>query len=103
MRPLRQKSPLRNLVIPLYFYTGLKVIVLVIYLTCRLWLENSAIRDRIFCSQLANFTAIFKTMPKLRKLEITLNNPQIVYFPGQVIQGQVIIELAEDMKMRGKR
>ncbi|XP_060553147.1 arrestin domain-containing protein 3-like isoform X2 [Ruditapes philippinarum] len=40
-------------------------------------------------------------MPKLRKLEITLNSPQVVYYPGQVIQGQVIIELAEDMKMRG--
>ncbi|XP_045216585.2 arrestin domain-containing protein 17-like isoform X3 [Mercenaria mercenaria] len=39
-------------------------------------------------------------MTKLRKLEITLNNPQVVYFPGQVIQGQVIIELSDDMNMR---
>ncbi|XP_053405768.1 arrestin domain-containing protein 17-like [Mercenaria mercenaria] len=42
-------------------------------------------------------------MTKLRKFEITLNNPQVVYFPGQVIQGQVIVELSDDMKMRGIR
>ena len=41
-------------------------------------------------------------MTKLRKLDILLNNPQVVYFPGQVIQGQVIVELSAAMKMRGR-
>lgn len=42
-------------------------------------------------------------MPKLDRLEIILNNPQVVYFPGQAIQGQLLVELNADMKMRGIR
>ncbi|KAL4228239.1 hypothetical protein ACF0H5_013672 [Mactra antiquata] len=42
-------------------------------------------------------------MTKLRRLELILTNPQMIYFPGQAIQGQVLVELNEDMKMRGVR
>lgn len=42
-------------------------------------------------------------MTKLKRLDIALSNPQIVYFPGQAIQGHVIVELSQDMKMRGIR
>lgn len=41
-------------------------------------------------------------MTKLQRLEIALVNPQVVYFPGQSIQGQVIVELTDRMKMRGR-
>ena len=40
-------------------------------------------------------------MPKLQRLEVVLTNPQVVYWPGQFIEGQLHIDLSDDMKMRG--
>ncbi|KAL3865646.1 hypothetical protein ACJMK2_043012 [Sinanodonta woodiana] len=42
-------------------------------------------------------------MGKLNIFEITLNNPQGVYFAGQSLQGHVTVELNDVMKMRGVR
>ncbi|KAH3822306.1 arrestin domain-containing protein 17-like [Dreissena polymorpha] len=39
-------------------------------------------------------------MPNIRRLEIVLANPQIVYYSGQCVRGQVIVELNKDTKMR---
>jgi hypothetical protein len=41
-------------------------------------------------------------MTRLRKFEIALSNHQVVYFPGQCVQGHLIVELEEEMEMRGK-
>lgn len=41
-------------------------------------------------------------MTRLRKFEIVLNSRQIVYFPGQCVQGHLIVDLQEEMNMRGK-
>ena len=40
-------------------------------------------------------------MGKIRQFDIVLNSPQDVYFAGQLIQGQVILNLNEEMKMKG--
>jgi hypothetical protein len=40
-------------------------------------------------------------MGKLKSLEIELNNPMAVFHIGQAIEGQVVIELNEEMKMKG--
>ncbi|XP_053405237.1 arrestin domain-containing protein 3-like isoform X2 [Mercenaria mercenaria] len=40
-------------------------------------------------------------MTRLRKFEIVLSNRQVVYFPGQCVQGHLIVELDEAMEMRG--
>ncbi|XP_064605367.1 arrestin domain-containing protein 3-like [Liolophura sinensis] len=42
-------------------------------------------------------------MGKLNHFLIFLNNPQAVYFCGQVIEGYVSVDLREPMKMRGLR
>ncbi|XP_041369217.1 arrestin domain-containing protein 17-like [Gigantopelta aegis] len=42
-------------------------------------------------------------MGKLTVFEIVLSNQQCVYYPGQMLQGHVIVELSEEMKMRGIR
>ena len=40
-------------------------------------------------------------MPKLQRFEIVLTNPQVVYWPGQFVEGQLHVDLSDDMKMRG--
>ena len=40
-------------------------------------------------------------MGKLQRLEILLTSPQVVYWPGQIIEGQLHVELRDEMKMRG--
>ncbi|XP_053405235.1 arrestin domain-containing protein 3-like [Mercenaria mercenaria] len=40
-------------------------------------------------------------MTRLRKFEIVLSNRQVVYFPGQCVLGHLIVELDEEMEMRG--
>ncbi|ESP05157.1 hypothetical protein LOTGIDRAFT_227836 [Lottia gigantea] len=42
-------------------------------------------------------------MGKLNIFEITLSNPQAVYYGGQTIDGYITVELNEEMKMRGIR
>ncbi|XP_041372265.1 arrestin domain-containing protein 3-like [Gigantopelta aegis] len=42
-------------------------------------------------------------MGKISVFEIVLSNPQGVYFTGQVLQGHVILELTEIIKLRGIR
>ncbi|XP_046557797.1 arrestin domain-containing protein 3-like [Haliotis rubra] len=42
-------------------------------------------------------------MGKLNVFGISLNNPQGVYFSGQVVEGHVTVELNGEMKMRGIR
>ncbi|KAK3601187.1 hypothetical protein CHS0354_004388 [Potamilus streckersoni] len=42
-------------------------------------------------------------MGKLNIFEITLSNPQGIYFAGQSLQGHVTVELNDGMKMRGVR
>lgn len=39
-------------------------------------------------------------MGKLNKFEIRLDNPKGVYYPTNVVSGQVIVDLKEEMKMR---
>lgn len=41
-------------------------------------------------------------MGKLNIFEITLNNPQGVYNPGQFLEGHVVVDLNKEMTMRGK-
>ena len=41
-------------------------------------------------------------MGKLNYFVITLNNPQSVYYAGQMLEGSVTVELNDAMKMRGK-
>lgn len=41
-------------------------------------------------------------MGKLKAFYIELENPQGVYFAGQIINGKLIVELDAEMKMRGK-
>ena len=40
-------------------------------------------------------------MGKLNQFQIVLDKPGGVYYPGEVMSGHVILELKEDMKMRG--
>lgn len=40
-------------------------------------------------------------MTRLRKFEIVLSNAEVVYFPGQCVQGHLVVELEEEMKMKG--
>ena len=40
-------------------------------------------------------------MGKISQFHVVLNSPQAVYFAGQWIQGQVILNLNEEMKMKG--
>lgn len=42
-----------------------------------------------------------EVMWNIRKFEIVLDNPHAIFYPGQCVKGQVIIEVAEDMKMKG--
>ncbi|XP_071108217.1 arrestin domain-containing protein 3-like isoform X1 [Haliotis cracherodii] len=42
-------------------------------------------------------------MGKLNIFAISLNNPQAVYYPDQVLEGHVTVELNGEMKMRGIR
>ena len=42
-----------------------------------------------------------KRMGKLNQFQIVLDKPGGVYYPGEVMSGHVILELKEDMKMRG--
>jgi hypothetical protein len=41
-------------------------------------------------------------MGKLKSLEVIYNSPMGVYYPGQQLQGTVIVELNEPVSMRGK-
>lgn len=41
-------------------------------------------------------------MGKLKAFYIELENPQGVYFEGQLLNGKLIVELDAEMKMRGK-
>ena len=41
-------------------------------------------------------------MGKLNKFQVLLNNPRGVFYPGEVVAGNVVVDLKEEMKMRGK-
>lgn len=41
-------------------------------------------------------------MGKLNVFEITLSNCESVYYPGQMLQGILTVDLTEAMKMRGR-
>lgn len=41
-------------------------------------------------------------MGKLNYFAINLQNPSAVYFAGQSLQGYVIVDLREEMKVKGK-
>jgi hypothetical protein len=41
-------------------------------------------------------------MGKLKRFDILFENPQAVFFTGQVVAGTVVVELTEPMKMRGR-
>ena len=41
-------------------------------------------------------------MGKLNKFQVLLNNPRGVFYPGEIVSGNVIVDLKEEMKMRGK-
>ena len=40
-------------------------------------------------------------MGKLKAFYIELENPEEVYFSGQVVNGKLFVELGAEMKMRG--
>lgn len=42
-------------------------------------------------------------MGKLRAFYIELENPQGVFFAGQIVNGRLVVELDAEMKMRGKQ
>lgn len=39
---------------------------------------------------------------KLRCFQIDFDNPQAIYFPGQPINGKVIVDLESETKVNGK-
>ena len=41
-------------------------------------------------------------MGKLQEFEILFDHPQAVYKAGEVVQGRVIVQLAEPMRMRSE-
>ncbi len=40
-------------------------------------------------------------MVKLKAFAVLFSNDQGVYYAGQVVEGQILIDLTEPMKMRG--
>ena len=45
---------------------------------------------------------VHSKMGKLNRFEILLSQPQGVFQAGQIVEGQVLMELNDEMKMRGK-
>ena len=41
-------------------------------------------------------------MGKLRKFQILIDNPKGVFYPGEVVTAQVVLEVKEEMKLRGR-
>jgi len=41
-------------------------------------------------------------MGKIKQYEIQLDDPQLVYLPGQTINGKVVLQLSEDLSIKGK-
>ena len=52
-----------------------------------------------FCHVAAIFFP--ETMGKLNQFQIILDKPGGVYHPGEVLSGHVIVDLKEELKMRG--
>ena len=40
-------------------------------------------------------------MGKLKRFQIHFDSPNGVYYPGQTVTGQVVLELKDEMKVKG--
>ena len=50
-----------------------------------------------------NMGGMFNNERKLAKFLIMFDNSNLLYFPGQFLSGRVIVELADEMAITGRR